>query len=712
MESEIYSFGDFTLDVSQRVLFRDGEPVTIAPKVFETLAYLVQNHGRLIEKGELLEGVWADSFVEEGNIAYNVRQLRKILGDDAREPRFIETVARRGYRFIASVEKIGPIDPVAETDTAASLLDPGRSINRRMGNPIALASVGLVALLVLTAGIYSWQQERPSQAKSLWAIDESAGTFSPLSSRKVTQTGLTSAAAISRDGKFIAYSSTAGGKQSLWLKQLSSESSVQIIAPSEDGFWRIRFSPDGEFLYFVRRGLALYKIPKIGGVPVPVIKDAGGFDISPDGSHLAFVRNPNTPEGICSMLVSTSSGEKERVLATREKPNCYKFAAWNPDGTTIVTAVGQSDTGDANTGLVEIGAGDGSERPLTDMRWYHINSADWLSDKSGLIVSARAVVNSPSQLWRVSYPSGEVQKLSDDTSSYSQVSLTSDANHLLAVQTSLTSHLYVAPTEQPDKISPVSQAFHGLAWMPDDNIVYSSQADNNTLWTVDPDLGVRKQLTFNSTDISPATAHDGRFIYYVPSFGGVQHIWRMQADGGGKQQLTDGPGEQSPAASPDGKWVYYHVTGKVPTTIWRTSTDGAQSVQVTRKHSTRPEISRDGKYLAYFAREASDASRPVIEVLSLNDNRIVGTFPTSGGNLSAGRIRFSPDGKSLFYATETVGLTANLWRQPLDGSAAAKVTNFTSDRIFDFAFSADGRRIGIIRGSWSDEVLLIGRNGV
>jgi Tol biopolymer transport system component len=107
----------------------------------------------------------------------------------------------------------------------------------------------------------------------------------------------------------------------------------------------------------------------------------------------------------------------------------------------------------------------------------------------------------------------------------------------------------------------------------------------------------------------------------------------------------------------------------------------------------------------------TDASKTVIEVLSLGDNRIVGTFSLSGGNVSAGRIRFSADGKSVYYATETNELTANIWRQPLDGSASVKVTNFSTERIFDFAFSADGKRIGMIRGSWSDEVLLIGRGG-
>ena len=485
---------------------------------------------------------------------------------------------------------------------------------------------------------------------------------------------------------------------------------MQIIPPSEDGFWKIKFSPDGEFLYFVRYGLTLYKMPKIGGVPVPIIRDAGGFDISPDGSQLAFVRNPNTPEGTCSLLLATSSGEKERVLATREKPNCYKFAAWSPDGTTIVSAVGQSDTGDANTELVEVDPTNGSERRIADMRWHHINSADWLSDKSAIVVAARTAVASPNQLWKVSYPSGDIQKLSSDTSNYGQVNLTRDGNELLAVQTSLSSHLYVAAADQLDKPARIAQAFHGLAWLPDDTIVYSSHADNNTLWSIDPDLGARKQLTFNTIDLAPAAAPSGGTVYYVASVGGVHHIWRMQTDGSAKQQFTHGLGEQSPSVSADGKWIYYQAIGKAPTTIWRTSADGALTEQITKKHSTRPEVSPDGKRLAYFARDARDATRSVLEILSVEDIRVLGTFSLSGGTVSAGRLRWSPDGRSVFYATETRELTANIWQQPLDESAPRKLTNFDSERIFDFAWSNNGKRLGIIRGSWSDEVLLISRN--
>src|SRR5687768_16255670 len=99
-----YEFGPFQLDTANHSLLRDGQLVQLTPKAFDLLEVLVQNNGRLIEKDELLKEVWPDSFVEEGNINRNISIIRKVLGDDATGKPYIETVPKRGYRFVASVK--------------------------------------------------------------------------------------------------------------------------------------------------------------------------------------------------------------------------------------------------------------------------------------------------------------------------------------------------------------------------------------------------------------------------------------------------------------------------------------------------------------------------------------------------------------------------------------------------------------------------------
>lgn len=102
----LYEFSGFQLDPGQRTLMREGQPVTLTPKGFETLLFLVQNGGRLLSKDELMKALWPESFVEEGNLTQNIFVLRRILGDDQNGNSFIQTIPRRGYKFVAAVRQM------------------------------------------------------------------------------------------------------------------------------------------------------------------------------------------------------------------------------------------------------------------------------------------------------------------------------------------------------------------------------------------------------------------------------------------------------------------------------------------------------------------------------------------------------------------------------------------------------------------------------
>lgn len=104
--NNIYEFDGFRLDFSEKTLRNASGVVPIAPKVFDTLCLLVENAGHLIEKDELMQKLWQDRFVEESNLTFNIKMLRRALGDDAQKPRFLETVPKRGYRFIAEVRRL------------------------------------------------------------------------------------------------------------------------------------------------------------------------------------------------------------------------------------------------------------------------------------------------------------------------------------------------------------------------------------------------------------------------------------------------------------------------------------------------------------------------------------------------------------------------------------------------------------------------------
>lgn len=132
-----FEFGEYRLDPAEHRLMRDGKVIPLTPKVFETLCMLVENAGHLLEKDRLMEMLWADAFVEEGNLADNISKIRQALGDSRKAPKFIETVSGRGYRFIADVQKI---EAKALQDLAAVPEEPATPVEG--GGAFFQASVG------------------------------------------------------------------------------------------------------------------------------------------------------------------------------------------------------------------------------------------------------------------------------------------------------------------------------------------------------------------------------------------------------------------------------------------------------------------------------------------------------------------------------------------------------------------------------------------
>src|SRR5712691_5554 len=117
-----YEFGPFRLDSAERRLMRNGEPVALAPKVLDTLLALVESPGRLLPKDELISGLWPDTFVEEVTLARNISDLRKALGEASKEQRYIETVPKRGYRFVAEVKEVSGTTLILQRHTRSTVI--------------------------------------------------------------------------------------------------------------------------------------------------------------------------------------------------------------------------------------------------------------------------------------------------------------------------------------------------------------------------------------------------------------------------------------------------------------------------------------------------------------------------------------------------------------------------------------------------------------
>src|SRR5881628_3111645 len=155
--NHFHRFGEFTVDGDQKVLLRNDSPLPLAPKVFDTLLILLDNRGRIVAKEELMNRLWPDSFVEESNLTFNIQQLRKALGDNARQPRFIETVARRGYRFIAEVNENSPyIAAKTESNEIGSIYPPATAGGSDRASKRSYLSIAALAVMVVGSIAIVW----------------------------------------------------------------------------------------------------------------------------------------------------------------------------------------------------------------------------------------------------------------------------------------------------------------------------------------------------------------------------------------------------------------------------------------------------------------------------------------------------------------------------------------------------------------------------
>ncbi|MFL6468123.1 MAG: winged helix-turn-helix domain-containing protein, partial [Pyrinomonadaceae bacterium] len=461
---EIYSFGEFQLDVTRGALYRGNEELKLRPKSFDVLKYLTENQGRLVTKDEIIDAIWKGTAVTDDSLVQCLKDIRNILGDQGQS--IIRTVPRRGYIFEKEVRESTPatiycdemrdvrivIEQAEENDdqdaiethltqsgsfasaiakqidermlstfigeTASSKSDAaGISVRDRFRQYQPVIITGFATLAFAVIAFTAWQSGSSNNAAEYSPV-MAAMLFQNVDVRSLTHVGNIMDSAISPDGKWIAYTTGNAGRESLSLRQVSTDSTQQIIAPTDMHYLGVSFTPDGEYVYFLRVNRAdseastLYRVPTLGGVPERVSTDMDWCPtFSPDGKQMAFIRNSEF-QNESDLMVASSDGLNERKLATRLYNEPYTYPAWSPDGTAIAASAGSVELGDSFRDVVTVNVSDGSERPLTVRKWYWISRLAWLSDGSGLIV-----VGNPeksllySQLWMFSYPNGEVRQV-------------------------------------------------------------------------------------------------------------------------------------------------------------------------------------------------------------------------------------------------------------------------------------------------------------
>jgi DNA-binding winged helix-turn-helix (wHTH) protein/Tol biopolymer transport system component len=411
VKHSLFHFDGFTLDLERRGLYRGQQRVHLTAKPLETLIFLVEQRGRTVEKQELLAAVWKDTFVTEGTLAQAVREIRRALGDDKEDPRFIQTVPRQGYRFVAEVLAGNPLAvPTVESQATAPVSLAAAERRRPRWRWIAAPAAALISLLAW----FFWPHGQrgatnpvPSEPP-VGRINKqlTAGEFSCIKP------------AFSRDGKLILYLSSSAltrGYSDLFIRQFPAGAPLRITDRANPSGDLPVFTADGKHIVFSiprvdsagTRHHDLWQVPALGGPPERFIEDASGAGFSPDEKWVAYTKH--LPAG-GALWLSPLGARQEHV----ELSAAGYTPRWSPDGTWLAYTTSDPNGGEGDIWvcqLIQSNAGQpavSKQKQLTKER-QQIYGLTWAADSRSLIFASRHTGSA--QLYRVLLADGSMTAL-------------------------------------------------------------------------------------------------------------------------------------------------------------------------------------------------------------------------------------------------------------------------------------------------------------
>ena len=567
-----------------------------------------------------------------------------------------------------------------------------------------IALLGIVVLLAAGYGIYSLLTRHPMRA------------FRNFTVTKLTEEGNAALVAISPDGKYIlSLMRDSGGLASLWLRNVPTNSNTQVQPPADVYYNGLHFSPDGNYLYFVRSdpGNAelkyLYRAPLLGGTPEKLASDVdSNVTFSPDGRKIAFMRYDNPEPGKYRLIVRSLDNGEETAPASGPNGQALYNPTWSPDGATILCVVNQP--GDALTGLMAVDARNGQQHLVLSSDSALI-SATWMPDGHGLLALERSRSSNftQEQIIFVIYPIGRMDPVTRDTNNYSDLSLAANGQVLATVLSQARWNVEVmsAASGGADarQVGPAA-AFSNLTWTHDGRLIYDK--DNKLYW-LNLDSGAKGAFAteMDSADGDPWECADGRYVVFLLGLRGgksSENVWRADASGGNLKQLTQGKQDNFPVCAPDSRSVYYLDNGTGQVT--QVPIDGGP----TRKMSELAAsgffgVSPDGHTLAFATVDHAAGHEERIALVPTDQGAAPKLVEFQRPRVTT-LIQFSRDGKSLVYVVRENGVD-NLWQQPLDGSPGKPLTSFKAEHIWDYHWSPDGSKLAMVRGHTDSDVVLM-----
>ena len=595
-------------------------------------------------------------------------------------------------------------------DVALDLRELARDTNepkpRRTMLGVLLTALCLVSAM---AGVLSLLGDREPLAAGAAA--------SPVASmQRVTNNGQTFSGAISPDGRYVAYAAADGDTETLWIKQIATDTSVRVRPPSNVHYHAVAFAPDGNYVYYSASTreepnvMDLYRVAPIGGEPEKIAADMeANFSVSPDGKEVAF-RRFNVLQRDFILMVAATNERSEREVLRKRHPESIAGIAWLPRGREIVFAYFRP-TPRTNMQFVAVDPRTGTQRPLGVSEWRRIadgrgiESYVWLPDGSGSL-AALSIQRQPSQVW---YAPNDAppRRITSDISAYANLSVTADGSTILATRYDVSSNIWLVPLDggNPRPLTTGSgnrHGFGGVVWAGKRVIFTSMTREGWLLTAVQPD-GSPGEIGRFLGAWSPTISPDGSRVAYISEAAGTLDVWTATLDGAHPVRVTNGVRTASPQFFPDGQSLAF-IWSTRDQTLWRTSLDGKQLVQLTTVPTFAPAVSRDGKWILCRLRSKGGDGPLWRTHLLTAEGREVRQLPIP--RFGNGPIfRWLP-GERIGYVDFKDGV-ANVWSANLEGGDARQLTHFDAGQIYAFDVSADGRSLAVVRGDPVSDLVLI-----
>lgn len=709
MDPEVRSFrfGVFEADTVAGELRKNGRRIRLQELPWRVLIHLLERAGEVVSREELRHALWPEgTFVEfDQGLNTAVRKLREALNDSPGNPRFIETIPRKGYRFIA---------PVSVIRFHAELAEPKRGPPPVSGNRLLIAAI---VFFMLWAGTVLLWQPAPVPAL-LWP-------------RMLTSfPGTEMEPAFNPEGDSIAFSwkADAASPFHVYVKRLDEDEPVQLTAAPADDI-SPSWSPDGRLIAFCRyrSGVAsqVFVIPASGGVEIPVAtigvvlgsQPRPLLAWTPDSRFLAVSDRHGAGDGTANQppdvreghetaslyLVPLDGGARKRLTFPPPGSPGDGAPAFSPDG-RLLAFVRSATSGIAVLHVVAVSneyVPIGEPRPVTSGLDYAASPA-WVPGGREVVFATGMNLGAPtsnsSRLWRIAVQGRPQHTVLPIAAGSAMLPAISRRGRLVFTQATLDTNIW--RVELTDGHSPLEKSLRCLICStrvdaaprisPDGNQIafISDRSGTQEVWIASADGSNQIQLTSMRAAVtaSPCWSPGGGSLVFDSNKGGRFQIYSISVAGGEPRALTSDPWDSAAASySKDGQWIYFTSNRTGESQIWKMSAGGGTAVQITRNGGRMALESADGKYLYYTA------------ILAHGQQNAVWQVPVGGGEESmvvadVAPFHFAVAGDGIFFSrTSTVQNGSSIGFFSVADRSATMWPPFDRSATQGISVSPDGR---------------------